>query len=93
LKTNNNLTYKKGKEIFVINFPENYSVSVWGEMLELVRQNKVLESKFIIVNLSKVKYISDLGGEFYILKDEFLNIGGIDVFIAGMSEIFQKYLI
>ena len=90
MKKNNSLTYKKDKEILVIIFPENYSVAVWSEMLDLVRQKKVLAIKFIIINLSKVKHISDLGGEFYILKNEFLDIGGKDVFIVGMSEKFSK---
>ncbi len=87
---NNKLTYERIKDIVIIHFPETYFVGNWGEMLELVRFKKILEAKYIIIDLSNVKYIDDCGGEFYILRKEFKEIGGKDVILSGMPEAFQK---
>ena len=87
---NTKLTYDWNQEIVIIHLPQIYFVGSWGEMLELVRKKTIVGSKYIIIDLSEVKSVQDCGGEFYILREEYRDIGGKEVLISGMPDFFHS---
>jgi len=85
------MKFTKIRDVFVCVFPQEYGLESWAIMLDIVRNNKFDDAKYIALDFSNVKQISDMGMESYILRDEFKEQGGFDVFFIGVPD-FMMYL-
>lgn len=83
------MKFIKIRDIFVCVFPQEYGVESWAIMLDIVRNNKFDDAKYIALDFSNVNQILDMGMESYILRDEFKDKGGFDVFFIGVPDLMM----
>jgi len=69
--------------------PEEYYSGIWGQLLDLVRDNYLRGSTDIVIDFSEVTSLGDMGLETHILREEYQKNGGRNVYHFCMPQFMK----